>query len=259
MTHSSTPPVYWGASIPSHWQSCNNFYFKLSETHVFPSQCGQDILVNILLHKIKRRHDVENLFWIDIGCNDGTTGSSTLLIEATHGKGLLVEPNYSLLPSVTASRISPVLCCCVSRNYGVVDLMVSDDVNTLSTICDGPTKTRLLRESKSNIYILPSPSLTLHDVVKYAHSLYVGSVFGFLKIDAEGVEYDLAEQLCSEPVKPLILEIENNYRDDSAASMLHCAGYNLVAVMDSFVEIWIQKDYANIASDQARLMSICLA
>ena len=90
------------------------------------SQAGQDLVI-LALSPL-----TENPLFLDVGANDGITGNSSLLLEQKGWKGLLVEPNISLLSSLLEFRTSSVLVGAVASENGILNLATSN-IHTLGT------------------------------------------------------------------------------------------------------------------------------
>lgn len=204
------------------------------------SQCGQDLVVASMLRHVQGSGSWSGIYFIDLGCNDGISGNSTYLIETKYGNGLLIEPNYYLASSILESRKSPLLCCAIAPSPGVYELHTSFSVSTLGTISTGSERTRLHHEANDDLATVLAPGLKLHQIIEYAKSIYSGKQCGFFKVDVEGLEYSVIEQMKSSEFRPLIVEVENNHRSTDVAGLLLDMEYSLAIVMDSFVEIWVK-------------------
>ena len=245
MPFSKDPPDFWGAAKPSHWNTVPLFTWMLSDNELrgkTMAQCGQDIFV----HKIcaKLLHGKQPLY-LDIGANEGSNGSSTQLLEMSGWTGLMVEPNPYLYRKISSSRRDPILCAAVSDSPGV-DVLVtgkqSHRLGTLKSYFTGYQRNRLESEvsiTKSDAIVsIVVPSVSLVSLLKFLKA-YFGDSPDFLKVDAEGCETEIVTALANTECRPLIVEVENNQRQEDAADILTSIGYRCIIVMDSFVEIWI--------------------
>ena len=92
------------------------------------SQCGQHVIVEMITPIGSNR------LFCNIGANDGVDMSSTYLLEQNGWKGLLVEPNLNLYPSLQHNRISPVLAAGVSDGPEIIMMVTSNTCSTLGTL-----------------------------------------------------------------------------------------------------------------------------
>jgi len=229
-------PEYWVTKIPSHWKDGCIFSWMCADNISTDSQCGQDFVVEYL-------SDISaNRLFLDLGANDGVTGSSTYRLEKNGWRGMLVEPNVKLFPSLVANRKNSILfSCAVCNVMGVMTLQTSD-AHTLGTLLNDRESyqfQRLSRESGGiqNIQMLPVPVMPLADILNTYREIF-DSYPDFLKIDVEGFEIQTIESLVNTSCNPSIIEIENNERGSGVSNMLLQYGYSLEIVMDLFVEIW---------------------
>ena len=236
MSASSYIPEHWGTKIPPHWREGCIFSWSCGDNISTDSQCGQDLVVEYLT-------DISaNRLFLDLGANDGVTGSSTYRLEKNGWRGMLVEPNVKLFPSLVANRKKSILfSCAVGNVMGVMTLQTSN-VHTLGTLVNDRESyqfQRLSRESGGiqEIQMLPVPVMPLEDILN-TYSENFDAYPDFLKIDVEGFEIQTVESLVNTSCNPSIIEIENNERGSDVANMLRQSGYSLQIVMDSFVEIW---------------------
>ena len=179
-------PAYWGNFIPAHWQKGCLFTWQYDGLLPTKSQAGQDLVI-LALSPL-----TENPLFLDVGANDGITGNSSLLLEQKGWKGLLVEPNISLLSSLLEFRTSSVLVGAVASKNGILNLATSN-VHTLGTCLaddNSPEMQRLLHESGGacNIVYMPSASFTLETIYSYFIKSFSFPPT-FLKLDIEGLEY----------------------------------------------------------------------
>ena len=236
MPSSLTPPQYWGNAIPPHWRKGCLFVWQHKGKRITHSQCGQDIVVELMT-------DISsNRLFLDLGANDGVNGSSTYLLEKNGWRGMTVEPNTNLIPSLISNRPnSLILACAVGEERGIMTLQTSE-VHTLGSLISDESSYQLRRlASESGGYCkikrLPVAVITIKDIIQSFHNMYF-SFPDFVKIDIEGFEDIAIKDLFETACRPAVIEIENNERQTDTAEILQGAGYSLAVVMDSFVEIW---------------------
>lgn len=252
-------PNYWGPAKPPHWETAI-FCWKLTSEKTFPpefsSQCGQDAIVEAAATIIPLSYLYPKTF-VDIGANDGHNASSTFSLEQRGWTGLLVEPNIDLIPELIQYRKSPIISAAVGEEHGIGYLNYADTVDGLGTLVqnhDSYEFRRLLHEAKLKSQPLkktPCPTITMSSLMECFHKLYATRLL-YLKIDVEGFEINVVQQLSciDKDLRPSIIEIENNQRRSDSADVLTSLGYTCSIVLDSFVEIWLDR-----AIDKSRLLS----
>ena len=229
-------PQHWGMVIPFHWKNGCLFSWQYSGKIATRSQCGQDNVVESITPIHSDR------LYLDLGANDGVNGSSTYLLEKRGWRGMLVEPNVNLIPSLVNHRKNACVMACAVGNCREVMTLQTSECHTLGTLVSDETSyqfKRLCAESEGmhNVKKLPVPVLTTQDILDSFCDVFNLSP-DFLKIDVEGFERLVVEDLLKTSHRPPIIEIENNERTDEVANILLSEGYTLNVVMDSFVEIW---------------------
>lgn len=230
-------PSYWGTPVPPHWSDGCIFSWNCADHIATDSQCGQDLVVEYLIDATANR------LFLDLGANDGVTASSTYRLEKNGWKGMLVEPNVNLFPSLVANRTnSTLMSCAVGNVMGVMTLQTSRAHSTLGTLVNDRESYQFQRLSLESggiqqIQMLPVPVIPLSDILKIYREVFDSSP-DFLKVDVEGFETQVIKSLISTFSMPSVVEVENNERGSDVANMLLQRGYSLEVVMDSFVEIW---------------------
>lgn len=180
--------------------------------------------------------------FLDLGANDGITGSSTYNLEKKMWRGILVEPNLQLVANLQASRESCVLAVGVGASTEIQTLLTSH-IHTLGTMVsdkNGYEYQRLCRESggEQNVVKQAVAVLSIKRIL-HIYRDYLGIEPSFVKLDVEGLEMAVLQGLLATECRPFVIEVENNTRSNAWADVLNKSGYNLIAVLDSFVEIWI--------------------
>ena len=208
-----------------------NWYLKRKRrkkniSHQSYSQYGQDLICFELLQTI------ESGIFIDIGANDGLTGSNSLLFEKKGWQGICVEPNPLIFAKLKDARNSNCLNACISDKDSMADfLAVHGAANMLSGIesfMDQKHKKRIDQEiakeggSTERIEIESLSPSTLID----RFSL---SKIDFLSVDTEGCELLILKSFLSEGIipKPKVISVENGSRTSSLFDYLTTVGYKL--------------------------------
>lgn len=199
------------------------------------SQFGEDIEV---LSYFKTKTG----FYIEVGANDGVSGSNSLLLEENGWRGLLIEANPELIPKILRARpdSTVVHSAIVSPlNEGSINFFqVKGDpphLDGLSTTCYTDLFEAKIKLYGGNIIQMKVPATTL-DSVLTSHA--VPSKFEFLSIDVEGAELEVLKGFSIEHFAPKLIMIEDNSvgRDSSVSDYL--SHYNYIRVHRTGVNDW---------------------
>jgi FkbM family methyltransferase len=132
-------------------------------------------------------------FFLDIGANDGQTLSNTYALQLQEWKGVLIEPSEEAFNRIKASNGVQKFNVAIGTEDGhctfheMGNHLNAGDVSLLSTI----KKTELKRwpgvEFKERMTeVWTYKTLLKHSPLKF---------FDFISIDAEGVDYEILEQI----------------------------------------------------------------
>jgi len=199
---------------------------KKNINHHGYSQYGQDLTCLELLQ------DIESGTFIDIGANDGVTGSNSLLFEEKGWQGICVEPHPLIFAKLKDTRNCNCVNACITDRDSVVDfLAVHGAANMLSGIesfMDQRHIERIDQEiteeggSTQRIEIEALSPSTLID-------RFSVSEIDFLSVDTEGCELPILKSFFSESTipKPKVISVENGSRTPSLFDYLTSVGYKL--------------------------------
>lgn len=199
---------------------------KKNISHQGYSQYGQDLAC------LKLLQEIESGTFIDIGANDGLTGSNSLLFEKKGWQGICVEPHPLTFAKLKDVRDCDCLNACIADKDSMVDFLavhgVANMLSGIESFMDQKHKMRIDQEitkegsrtERIEIEAL-SPS-TLID----RFSL---SKIDFLSVDTEGCELPILKSFLSESIipKPKVICVENGSRTSSIFEYLSTVGYKL--------------------------------
>ena len=209
--------LYWYLKRKRRKVNCRNGSY---------SQYGQDLVVLDLLENISSG------VFIDIGANDGVTGSNTLLFEKKGWQGICVEPHPLIFKKLNNQRACHCVNACITDSDSIVDfLAVHGAANMLSGIesfmdqrhieridqeiaAEGGSTQRIEIEALSPSTLIDRFSLSKID---------------FLSVDTEGCELPILKSFLSENTipKPKVISVENGSRTSSLFDYLTSVGFIL--------------------------------
>jgi FkbM family methyltransferase len=172
---------------------------------VYFSQFGEDRLLDRMFSRKSTGYCVE------VGANDGVTGSTTLYFEAKGWNCLLVEPNPDLCHRLRTERSSTVVECAASNEEGEVSLYVAEGAlgaHAVSTM-EG-SEEDALRQIRSHGFHgreIRVKTRTLDSILESADIL---SNIDFITIDVEGHELAVLKGLSLRKWCPTTLIVEDN-------------------------------------------------
>lgn len=170
-----------------------------------------------------------NLFFVDVGANDGITGSNTYLLEQQGWQGLLVEPNPEHLEVLKEKRLAPLEQCAISNQPSVTFNSVRGPGNLhgLSRIESNTTFKDHVRKHGGRIETFEVPAKTLTQIFKDNN---VPRDLGLLSVDVEGHELTVFKTMDFKTYHPWLIVTEDNSkgRDREVHNFLVSQGYTLV-------------------------------
>lgn len=154
-------------------------------------------LEDIILYHILKKY-IENLFYIDVGCNDSYIDSVTKLFYDRGACGINIDPVREYIDDYNAERPRDInLCLGCGRNHGSTNIYLEGGLSTMRSEYVDEVNKKFIREVEVS---------TLTDVCKK----YISSEqeIHFLKIDVEGMEHDVIAGMDFEMYRPWVLCIE---------------------------------------------------
>lgn len=188
----------------------------------FYSQFGEDeILASIFLDKPLG-------LCVEVGANDGRTGSTTLFFEQRGWNCVLVEPNPELCIQLRAERKAFVAECAASNEEGEAVLNVGeggDLAHGVSTIESSDAALATLHGYGFRSRPLTVPTQRLDTVLE--ESGFDGPI-DFVSIDVEGHELNVLKGFSIERWQPRIVIIEDNavFQDREVRDYMVQRGYH---------------------------------
>lgn len=170
---------------------------------IFYGQFGEDRLLKDIFEGEK------GLTCVEVGANDGVTGSVSLYFEKSGWKCVLVEPNPDLCSKLRAERSSFLFEGAASSSAGKATLMLAeggDLSHAVSSISPG-SEDAIKREGYS-IRPVEVDTAPLDKILEDA-GLEPGRI-AFVSIDVEGHELEVLKGFTLSVWKPKLLLIEDN-------------------------------------------------
>jgi FkbM family methyltransferase len=207
-----------------------NFLFRKKrkgfsiKTHVeipYHSQYGQDKIINERIFGSKR-----NGFFVDIGANDGITGSNTYFFEKEMGwSGICIEPQSDIFSKLRENRIAECVNCAVADSNGKRDFLKVGHADMLSGLTENLDPKHIDR-----ILLEGDPDTTQAVSVeckRFADIIGSQEIIDFLSIDTEGSEFEILKSINFNKVRFRCIAVENNYQNRKIYDFLKSKGYKL--------------------------------
>lgn len=172
------------------------------------------------------------LFFVDVGANDGITISNTLHLERDYGwKGLCVEPNPDAYEKLIQNRrVECRLCGLYSRDAELAFLKVTGYSEMLSGFQEAYDPRHLarlereVRERHQRVESIPVPARRLTGLLDE-----IGvRVVHYLGVDTEGSELDVLRGADLEHREVELISVEDNYDDGICNDYLKGLGYRFL-------------------------------
>lgn len=202
----------------------------------FPSQAGQDMIVDRVLNK--KRGGV----FVDVGGYDGVTGSNTLFFEKWRDwTGILVEPVQRTRELAAAIRKVPCLPYAVAASDGEAEFIeVTKGFTQMSGLRDSYDPNLLARvrgDARHEENTVKVETRTLSRILTENNVPDPD----FLSLDIEGGEIAVLEQFPFERHNVKVWSIENNDGSPRLGEIMRSAGYVIVDYVGPD-ELWRKRD-----------------
>jgi FkbM family methyltransferase len=189
---------------------------------------------------------------IEVGANDGITGSATLFFEGLGWDCILVEPVPELARRLRQGRRAKVFECAASSADGEATLHVATGAplaHAVSTIGGAASADAIRKNHGHATTPVQVRTRSLDDILSEARV----STVDFITLDVEGHELEALRGLSLERWRPRIVIIEDNtlLGDRAVCGLLHGAGY--VRINRTGVNDWWAAKSDPLASPRARL------
>jgi len=148
-------------------------------------------------------------YCVEVGANDGVTGSASYLFEQRGWQCLLVEPIPALAEEIRRHRSCRVVSCAASSSEGEATFFVAEQVEAMSTLDLTPRRAEWIRQSGGAVREIAVRTATLDSLLAEAGFPEIQ----FITIDVEGHELAVLEGFTLETYKPRIVIIEDNSVD----------------------------------------------
>lgn len=177
-------------------------------------------------------------YCVEVGANDGRTGSASYLFEKRGWHCLLVEPIPSLVEEIRKHRACTVVNCAASSREGEATFFVAESVEAISGLDLTPERAEWIRQSGGTIKEITVRTATLD-------SLLAEAGFGeldFVTIDVEGHELSVLEGFDLERYQPRIVILEDNTIEGDASVSSHMADHGYVHFKRTGVNEWYARE-----------------
>ena len=175
------------------------------------SQNGQD--TRFIRHWLNHVRPMGPGNFIDVGANDGATGSNTLALEELGWKGVLVEPNPEMVVKLLQNRKSPVIGVAAWWHLQplLLEIPGDSDKHGLARIPGLPRNSAFFpqhfEEGRKQITV---PGMTLQAILT---SHFQGwEVIDYLSLDCEGAELEALQGIDLSKKRVWYICVEHGFR-----------------------------------------------
>jgi FkbM family methyltransferase len=173
-------------------------------------------------------------YCVEVGANDGRTGSASYLFEQRGWQCLLVEPIPALAQEIRKHRSCRVVNCAASSRSGEATFFVAENVEAVSTLELTPERSEWIRRAGGIVKEITVPTATLDSLLEQAGF----SELEFVTIDVEGHELSVLEGFDLGKYRPRVVIIEDNSVDGDASVARHMADHGYVHFRRTGVNEW---------------------
>jgi FkbM family methyltransferase len=171
---------------------------------------------------------------VEVGANDGVTGSASYLFERRGWNCLLVEPIPALVEEIRKHRACTVVNCAASSREGEARFIVAEGAEAVSGLDLTPERIEWIRRAGGTIREISVRTATLNSLLEEAGF----STLDFVTIDVEGHELSVLEGFDLATYRPRIVIVEDNSVDGDAGVARHMADRGYVHFKRTGVNEW---------------------
>jgi FkbM family methyltransferase len=143
---------------------------------------------------------------VEVGANDGRTGSASFLFEQLGWQCLLVEPIPALVAEIRKHRACTVVNCAASSGQGEAKFFVAENVEAVSGLDLSPERAEWIERAGGTIKEITVRTATLDSLLEDAGF----DELDFVTIDVEGHELSVLEGFDLDRYRPRIVILEDN-------------------------------------------------
>ncbi|HCK99346.1 MAG TPA: hypothetical protein DHW42_04490 [Candidatus Marinimicrobia bacterium] len=204
----------------------------------YQSQFGQDRVVNEVVFKGKA-----NGFFVDIGANDGETGSNTAYFERSlDWTGICVEPQPDIFAELQRNRNCEMVQCCITDKPGTMKFLKVAGANMLSGLVDLLDEKHKARIEKEEDKAIGSETIDV-ECRTFSDVLGDRTQIDYLNIDTEGAEMSILKCIDFKRYNIGCITVENNYDDPERFKLLERNGFKLLLVAGD--EVYVNQSIAS--------------
>lgn len=183
------------------------------------------------LNYFLKKLNISNGYFVDVGANDGKTGSMTYDLEKNGWTGILIEPNPILVESLKKVRTSPVFPYAISSLEGNLPFYIvegPDNLHGLSRFNYTKEFEDHVKKSGGSVQKTIVHVKKISSIMEEAQN--IDSV-DLLKIDVEGHEFEVLKSFDFDKYRPRLIVTEDNFKDadKSVRNFLRSKGYEVIA------------------------------
>jgi FkbM family methyltransferase len=171
---------------------------------------------------------------VEVGANDGRTGSASYLFEQRGWRCLLVEPIPSLVEEIRKHRACRVVNCAASSSEGEAQFFVAENVEAVSSLDVSPERAEWIEKAGGTVKEITVRTATLDSLLEEAG-------FGrldFVTIDVEGHELSVLEGFDLDRYRPRVVILEDNSVEGDRGVIEHMTEHGYVHFKRSGVNEW---------------------
>ena len=214
------PSVLWNTVRCGYYSIKESYYKYVLDDY---SQAGETLVIRQLL----RKSNSDDVFFIEIGANDGKTVSNTFGLVKKGWSGLSVEANPNvyvrLVDNLKKYPKVKTVCLPVAPERGIFKLFFGKDdpQGMLSTISTESSEWFEAHRSEAYVEVQGVPLTELLD--EQAAPL----VPELLVVDAEGMDYEILLTLDFDKYRPKLIVTEDyELKNEAKFKVLEFAGYS---------------------------------
>lgn len=197
-----------------------------------------------LLFEFFKEIDKESTgYYVDLGANDGITGSNSYLLEQQGWKGILIEPNPALQNILKEKRSGEVIPYLVSNDERELEFHLVDGPSNLHGLSRIDADEHFFKHVEKHGGTVKKVPLSCHPLTKILEENKVAKDFDFLSIDVEGHELNVLQTLDFDKFSPKIIMLEDNSKGANKGPLNYLKEFGYTRVNRTGVNDWYTRDF----------------
>ena len=175
---------------------------------------------------------------VEVGANDGITGSNTLYFEQIGWRCVLVEPNPDLAALLRTTRSAHIFECAASRSEGSAVLQLAEGDQLAHAVSTIGNDERARASVRAHGFVSRAIEVQTRRLDNMLVEAGISPGFEFLTLDVEGHELEALRGFTLDRWRPRLVIVEDNTRFGDAPVRRYLAESGYLRIRRTGVNDW---------------------